>query len=159
MPRQIHISVYKNSVKMKKYSSNSCEVPSWVLRQWFTVRKKTTISLPKQWVILAFHSNLHLSFQSQQFMATLTKSSLKSTCMVFEVHYAMKLCISEFLSSDPFLLCHVVMISLGRLPTLWTPCIICHLPLNANMHTPTADINPLYISHYISYIVYLGNCD
>lgn len=79
-------------------------------------------------------------------MATLTKSSLGSTCMVFGVFYVTKVCISELLSLDPFLLCHVGMISLGRLSTLCNPCIICHFLLNANMHTPTANTHPLYIS-------------
>lgn len=109
---------------------------------------KTAMRLPTQSIIWAFQSCLYLSFQNQQFMAVLTKWSAGSTCMAFEVCYAVKLYFWVVIR-DPFLACHVVMVSLSRLSTLCNPCIICHFLQNANMHTPTANTNPLYISRII----------
>lgn len=141
---------------MWTYSNNILSAYTKIYKLLKT-NEETTVSLPIQSIKLAFQPKLRLSFQSQQFVATLTKLSLGSTCRVLEVCYAMKLYISECLSSDPFLLCHVV-ISLGRLSTLYSPCIICHFLLNANMHTPTADTNPLYIFLIISHCLFALLC-
>ena len=64
-----------------------------------------------------------------------------STRKVLEVCYAMKLCISECSSSEPSVPCDdITRQTLYAIQSLHN----CHFLLNANMHTPTADTNPLY---------------
>lgn len=70
----------QNSVKMKTYHRDSCEVASWVLIQRLTKSEKThTICLPIQSNNMSLFVEPISQFQSQGMVATLTKSSLGNT--------------------------------------------------------------------------------
>lgn len=136
----------QNSVKMQTYSKDSCEVASWVLIQRLTKSEKNIICLPTQ------SNNMSLSVEPiPQFSEPRNGGNINKLISGQYLHGVQSLLCNErmyfwvvILRSFP--LCHVGTILLGRLSTLCNPCIICHFLLNANMHTPTANTHPLYIS-------------
>lgn len=80
---------------LSKYSNKILNAYTKIYQGLKTI-EETTVRLPIQSIKLAFQPTLHLHFQSQQFLATLTKLSVDSACLVLKVCYVMKLYFISF---------------------------------------------------------------